>query len=174
VSDSKGRETQKSIVVVGFMAAGKTTIGRRLAERLGLPFLDADREIEKAFGLTVAEIFALHGEDKFRSAEREIISQLIGGEARVLSLGGGAFVDARTRAALHMRATTVWLDPPFDLIVERLARSTQRPLASSKSRDELHRLWEERRASYSEADIRIVTTNEDPGRAVDSIVEQLA
>ncbi len=155
------------------MAAGKSTVGRTLAARLGLPFLDTDDEIEAAFGLSVADIFAQRGEGAFRTAERELILRLLGGEARVLSLGGGAYADRETREALNERATTVWLDPPFELILERMARSSKRPLVAASPAAELRQLWRARRESYAQAHIHVVTSEADPATAVERILNQL-
>ena len=156
------------------MGAGKTTIGRNLAQRLGMPFLDIDREIERMFGLSVSEIFAERGEPQFRATERVLISRLLAGPAKVLSLGGGAYVDPETRELVNHASTTVWLDPPFELILARLDRSDERPLASGKSPEELRNLWNERRASYAEAHIRIVTSNGTPAEAVEQILKALS
>ncbi len=156
------------------MGAGKTTIGRLLARRLGLRFVDTDEEIERTFGLSVAEIFARHGEAEFRAAERELIAKLTCGEALVLSLGGGAYLDVKTREALNARSTTIWLDAPLEVLIERVSRSSARPLAYGKSTHELRRLWEGRRSSYAKAHIRVETTAEDPNDVVDRIVDQLA
>ena len=163
----------RPIVLVGFMAAGKSKIGRLLAARLGVAFVDSDAEIERELGAPVADIFRTSGEGAFREAERRVIARLVPGPPQVISIGGGAFVGADTRRTLNAAADTVWLDPPFDLIAERVARSTSRPLAASRSREELRQLWEERRPSYAEAHIRIETTDEDPERAVDRIIERL-
>lgn len=169
VSDSR----EKSIVIVGFMGAGKTTIGRLLARQLGLPFVDTDEEIERTFGLSVSEIFERRGEAEFRAAERELIAKLLRGEPQVLSLGGGAYLDHATREALNEQSTTVWLDVPLEVIAERVARSTARPLAIGKSALELRRLWEGRRSSYAEAHLRIETSSRDPSEVVARIVGQL-
>ena len=164
----------KSIVLVGFMGAGKTTIGRRLADRLEMPFVDIDREIEAAFGLSVTEIFALHGEQEFRKAERGLVVDCIASGARVISVGGGCYVDDETRTAINDRAIAIWLDPPFELIIERLARSTTRPLASGKSPEELRELWARRRHCYAEANIRVETSEGDPEATIEKILKALA
>ena len=135
-------------------------------------FLDVDRAIEEVFRLPVAEIFERHGEYAFRACEREMIAQHLAGQARILSLGGGAFVDPETRALSNANAITIWLDPPFELILERLARSSRRPLAAGKTPGELRQLWDDRRPHYAEAQIRIVTSD-DAGRSVRQIVDAL-
>ncbi len=164
---------QQSVVLVGFMAAGKSRIGRLLAERLQLPFVDTDREIEGAYGCSIADLFRERGEEEFRQAERELISRLIDGPPQVIALGGGAFVDDVNRAVLHERVCTVWLDTPFELVNQRVARSSHRPLASRRSEAELRMLWEQRRPSYAKAHIRIDTSAANPQQIVTSIVEAL-
>src|SRR5258708_13662418 len=160
--------------MVGFMGVGKTTIGRLLARRLGMPFVNMDREMEKALGLSVAEILARHGQGEFRKMEREMIANQLGRKVQVIAVGGGSYEDAETRAAVNEQATAVWLDPPFELILERVARSSTRPLALGKSSKDLRRLWDERRKSYAEAHVRIVTRDAGPEEAVDRILEALA
>ena len=155
------------------MAAGKSRIGRLLAERLNVPFVDTDAEIEQAQGMAVAEIFRVRGEAEFRDAERRLISELMADGPQVIAVGGGAFVDAATRQTLNRSARTIWLDPSFELIAERVARSTSRPLASSRSQAELRQLWQERRRCYAEAHIRIEPFDGDPGLVVEEIVERL-
>jgi shikimate kinase len=164
---------QKHLVLVGFMAAGKSTIGRKLAERLGMPFADTDAGLEKAHGLSVGQIFAQRGEPEFRKAERALIFRLLAGEAQVLSVGGGAYVDDEIREALDRHATAIWLDPPFELILERLGKSSARPLASGRSPEELRRLWDERRKAYAAAPIHIPTSDADPDSFVETILQKL-
>jgi shikimate kinase len=173
VDSDNARGPSRSITLVGFMAAGKSKIGRRLADQLGLPFVDTDREIEAASGMQVAEIFAGEGEAEFRRAEREAIARLLEGKAKVIAVGGGAFVDPENRARLKEASRTVWLDPPFEVLLSRLARSNARPLATGRSEVELRALWEARRTSYAEADVRIATSDENPQRYVDEIIAQL-
>jgi shikimate kinase len=147
---------QKSIVLVGMMGAGKSTVGRRLAKRLGLPFADADEEIEAAAGLKVAEIFEIYGEPYFRGGERRVLARLIEGPPRVIAAGGGAFMDAKTRALVLARCTAVWLDVAVEILAERVGRRGHRPLL--KDRDPLERLRELaalRNPFYAEAPIRI-------------------
>ena len=171
-SDKTGRHG-RSITLVGFMAAGKSKVGRKLADHLGMPFVDTDREIEAVSGMQVAEIFAREGEAQFRRAEREVIARLLEGEAKVIAVGGGAFVDPENRARLKEASRTVWLDPPFEVLLSRLARSNARPLAEGRSEGDLRGLWEKRRTSYAEADVRIASSDEDPQRYVDEIISQL-
>jgi shikimate kinase len=165
---------QRSIVLVGFMAAGKSRIGRLLAQRLRLPFVDTDHAIEESYRLSVADIFRERGEAEFRDAERALITRLVHEDPKVIALGGGAFVDPRTRDVLNTGAWTIWLDPPFEVILPRLRRSTARPLASSKSEGELRGLWTERRPYYAQAQLRIETSDIDPARIVDQIIQELA
>jgi shikimate kinase len=173
VHDSAGRGGQKHLVLVGFMAAGKSTIGRLLAERLGMPFVDTDAQLEKAHRLSVGEIFSQRGEPEFRKAERELILGLLAGEPQVLSVGGGAYVDEEVRQALDRQATVIWLDPPFELILERLGRSGSRPLASGRSAEELRRLWDTRCGVYIGAHIHVRTSDAEPLSFVETILHQL-
>ena len=170
-ADKSGR---KPVVLVGFMAAGKSKIGRLLAERLGVPFVDTDKAIEDSFGIPIAEIFRDHGESVFRDAERRLIAALLAGDAKVVASGGGAFIDSSTRELLNRDACTVWLDTPIDHILARLARSDSRPLVMDRSEQELRDLWDQRRGFYSLAHIRIDTSDRDPHRTVDRIAAALA
>lgn len=164
----------RPIVLVGLMGAGKSTVGKRLAARLDLPFVDTDAEIESAAGLSAAEIFELYGEDDFRDGERRVVARLIDGECKVIATGGGAFVDPRTRVLLNEQAITVWLDAPVEVLVERTARRDTRPLLrGGDPRETLKRLAEQRRAAYAQAHIRIVTGKGAHGDVVDAILEQL-
>ena len=168
------RAAQKSIAIVGFMGVGKTAIGRSLAERLGMPFVDTDREIECLFGLSVAEIFAELGEPEFRKAERDLIARLLAGPPKVLSLGGGAYLDHETREAINRDSQAVWIDAPLELILERLAGSSSRPLAAGKSADELRHLWNERRASYEIAHVHVAALQGEPHEVVEQILAALS
>src|SRR4051794_24227558 len=118
----------RPIVLVGLMGVGKSTVGRRLARRLNLPFVDSDAAIEDAAGLSPAEVFERYGEQDFRDGERRLVARLIDGEIRVIATGGGAYVDPRTRQLLNERAITVWLDAPVDILSQRTARRDTRPL----------------------------------------------
>jgi shikimate kinase len=155
------------------MAAGKSAIGRLLAERLSLPFADTDKLIEQSFGLSVAEIFDKRGEAAFRDAERTLTSRLVAGERQVIAVGGGLFTDPKNRDLLNRGARTVWLDPPFELILPRLERSAKRPLAANRSEAELRSLWDVRRKDYALARLRIRTGNTNPDQVVDQILSAL-
>lgn len=156
------------------MAAGKSKIGRLLAERLRMPFVDSDAVIEERGRCSITDVFRDRGEAAFRDIERKTIAELVEGAPQVIAIGGGAFVDEQTRSLLNERARTVWLDTPFELVVERIARSTHRPLARNRPESELRALWEQRRPFYEEAQIRIDTSDAEPDRIVISIVEALA
>src|SRR6187399_3279249 len=146
----------RPIVLVGLMGAGKSTVGRRLARRLGLPFVDSDVAIEEAAGSSTAELFERYGERDFRDGERRLVARLVDGTIRVIATGGGAFIDPRTRQLLNERAITIWLDAPIDILRERTARRDTRPLLRTDDpKATLARLDEERRSSYAEAHIHI-------------------
>lgn len=161
----------RPIVLVGLMGAGKSTIGRRLARRLGLPFVDSDVEIEEASGATTADLFERFGEHDFRDGERRLVARLVNGEVRVIATGGGAFMDPRTRMLLNERAITVWLDAPVDILAERTTRRDNRPLLKKGDRTEiLARLSDERRDGYAEAQIHIRSGSGAHGDVVEAIV----
>jgi len=151
----------RSIVLVGLMGAGKTSVGRRLAARLGLPFVDADSEIEQAAGCSVGEIFERYGEPEFREGERRVITRLLAGEPQVIATGGGAFVCAETRAAIRREAISLWLRCPHSVLVRRVTGRPHRPLINQGDPGEvLARLIEQRHPIYAEADV-IVDCNDD-------------
>ena len=148
--------TEKSIALVGMMGAGKSSVGRRLAKRLDLPFVDADSEIEAAAGLSIAEMFETYGEPYFRDGERRVLARLIDGPVQVIATGGGAFIDERSRAALLERCIVFWLDAEIETLATRVARSDRRPLLRGQDPHEaLSRLAAERRPVYALADHRI-------------------
>ena len=150
-----------SIVLVGLMGAGKTTIGRRLAARLGIAFRDADTEIERAAGISIAELFSRYGEPEFRRGEQGVIRRLLGGPPIVLATGGGAFMDPVTRAAIRAQAVSVWLRAPIDVLVRRVSGRSHRPLlAEGRPHDILSALIEQRHPTYAEADL-IVDVNDE-------------
>ena len=150
------RKLDKTVVLVGMMGAGKTSVGRRLASVLGVPFKDADAEIETAAGCTINEIFERYGEPEFRSGERKVIHRLLFEPPHVLATGGGAVLDADTRACIKERAVSVWLKAPLDLLAERVLRKDNRPLLrNTDMRETLKRLLSERETYYAESDITV-------------------
>jgi 3-dehydroquinate synthase len=155
--------TGRSVVLVGLMGAGKTSIGRRLAARLGLPFRDADAEIELAAGCTIPELFSRYGEGDFRAGERRVIRRLLSGDPLVLAFGGGAFMDPETRAVVREEAVSVWLRCPLPTLLRRVAGRDNRPLLADGDREEvLQRLMEARDPVYAEADVIIDCGDESP------------
>lgn len=165
----------RCIVLVGLMGAGKTSIGRRLATRLGIPFVDTDTEVEAAAGCTVAEIFARHGEAVFRDGERRVIARLLEMPAQVMATGGGAFMDPLTRAAARRHGVSVWLRAELDVLAHRCGRRGGRPLLDQGDpRAILAKLMDERHPVYAEADI-VVDSSDGPHEAVvDLILGRLA
>ena len=164
----------RPIVLVGLMGVGKSTVGRRLARRLGLPFVDSDEAIEDAAGYSAAEVFERFGEADFRDGERRLVARLMDGEVRVIATGGGAFVDPRTRGLLNDRAITVWLDAPVDVLAERTGRRDTRPLLRSGDRKStLERLAQERQPAYSEAHIHVRSGNGAHQDVVETILREL-
>lgn len=147
-----------TIVLVGLMGAGKTTVGRRLARALNLKFVDADHEIELAAGLSIPEIFEKYGEQYFRDGERRVIRRLLDEGPMVLATGGGAFMAPETRALIHERAVSVWLKADVDVLAERVARRDTRPLLrSGDPKQILERLAQERDPVYAQADVTILS-----------------
>lgn len=151
----------RPVVLVGLMGAGKSTIGKRLAHALGTPFVDADEEIVEAAQMAISDIFEKYGEAGFRDGERRVIARLIEdhtGKPAVIATGGGAFVDAETRALILNSAIAVWLDSDLDTLVERVSRKNTRPLLIGKDpRVVLGELMERRNPAYAEAQIRAVS-----------------
>ena len=169
----------RTLVLVGLMGAGKTSVGRRIAHRLGLGFVDADAEIEAAAGCTIAEIFARHGETAFRDGERRVIQRLLDEPAHVLATGGGAFMDPATRACIRARGISLWLRAELDVLVRRVARRTHRPLLNQGDPKEiLTRLMAIRYPVYAEADIVVdsldAPTENTVDRCMTAISEHLA
>lgn len=157
------RRIDRPLVLVGMMGVGKTTIGRKLATMLHLPFVDADEEIERAAHMPIPEIFATYGEPYFRDGERRVIARLIGdgrpNDRKVLSTGGGAFVDASTRALLLEKAIAIWLDSDIATLLERVGRKGNRPLLKTGDPKEiLTNLRAERQPFYAQAPIHVIST----------------
>ena len=169
------KDLDRPVVMVGMMGAGKSAIGRRLAHRLGVPFVDADAEIERAAGATIADIFEKHGEAAFRDGERRVIARLLGGPIGVLATGGGAFMDAETRARIKRRAISVWLKADLETLVERVSRRGHRPLLrNGDPREVLARLMAQRDPAYAEADITVETGHAPAAATVERVIEALA
>jgi shikimate kinase len=166
----------RSVVLVGMMGVGKTTVGRKLAGLLGLPFVDADEEIERAAQMQIPDIFAQFGEPYFRDGERRVIARLVGTDAprKVLATGGGAFVDPATRTLIIDRAVAVWIDSDIDTLVERVGRKDNRPLLrGGNPREILTRLHAERSPHYRQAPIRVVSAHQPHGMTAHSILKAI-
>lgn len=164
----------RSIVLVGLMGAGKTSIGRRLAKHLHLPFIDADAEIAKAAGLSIPEIFRLYGEPAFRDGERRVIERLMRESAKVLATGGGAFMDPDTRAIVRQRGISIWLRADLDVLVHRIGRRDDRPLlAGGDPRAVLGDLIKQRYPVYAEADLTVDTGDEPAEATVEKVIAAL-
>lgn len=166
----------RPLVLVGLMGAGKTSVGKRLAALIGVPFSDSDAEIEAAAGMSVAEIFTRLGEAAFRDGERRVLARLLAGRPEVIATGGGAFVDARTREEIAARATSVWLRADLDLLWDRVRDRPHRPLLQTADpRGVLADLLERRAPAYGEADVivdsRRGASHEAMARAILAAVE---
>jgi shikimate kinase len=165
----------RSVVLVGMMGAGKSSVGRRLASRLGIPFVDADVEIEKAAAMTISEIFAARGEPYFRSGETRVIARLLESGPQVLATGGGAFMNADTRAAIRAKGISVWLRATLDVLNRRIKRRGDRPLLKGAADPEetLRKLMEQRDPVYAEADLTVESRDVPHETIVDEILEGL-
>jgi len=171
VNDRPATVPARPIVLVGLMGAGKSSIGRRLAARLNMPFVDADDEIEKAANLSISEIFERHGEAAFRDGERRVIARLLGGPLGVLATGGGAFMDPQTRALIRERGLSIWLKAEIETLLKRVARRSHRPLLKQGDpRAVLEKLMVERYPVYAEADLAIETGDGPHDLVVDQIL----
>jgi Shikimate kinase len=141
---------RRSVVLVGMMGSGKSSIGRRVAVRLGIPFVDADAEIEKAAGMSISDIFAIRGEAEFRAGETRVIARLLEGGPQVLATGGGAFMNPDTRAAIAAKGISIWLKAEFDVLMKRIRRRQDRPLLRTEDpAATLRKLMEERDPIYA-------------------------
>jgi shikimate kinase len=178
-SDGKSVEKRdflpdQSIVLVGLMGVGKTTVGRRLAKRMGLGFVDADEEIERAAGLTVEEIFDRFGEDYFRDGERRVIARLLEAKGQIIATGGGAFMNDETRALILEKAIAIWLDADLDTLVKRVGRRDTRPLLKSGDPAKiLADLAAKRNPVYAAAHIHIMGNDSPHETTVEKIIEAL-
>ncbi|WEK50572.1 MAG: shikimate kinase [Candidatus Kaistia colombiensis] len=164
----------RAIVLVGLMGAGKTSVGKRIAAKLHLPFVDADAEIEKAADATIPEIFAQHGESYFRDGERRVIRRLLDGNPKVLATGGGAFMNDETRAAIAEGAVSIWLRAELDVLMARVRKRANRPLLQTADPEgTMRRLMTERDPVYAEADIHILSRDVTHEIVADETIEAL-
>jgi shikimate kinase len=164
----------RTVVLVGLMGAGKSCVGRRLASALGLPFCDADKEIEEAAGCSIPELFSRYGETAFRDGERRVIHRLLEGPKHVLATGGGAFMDAGTRAEIREKGISVWLRADLDLLVRRTQRRSNRPLLNVPDpAAKLAELIRERYPVYAEADVTVDSDDSPPEVTVDRVMAAL-
>ena len=158
----------RSIVLVGMMGAGKSSVGRRLAARLAIPFVDADSEIESAAGMTIPEIFDKHGESYFRSGESRVIARLLDTGPQVLATGGGSIMDQHTRDLIHIKGISVWLRADLDVLMKRTKRRGDRPLA-----EKINELLPLREPVYAQSDIVVRSRDEPHDTIVDEIIANL-
>lgn len=164
----------RTVALVGLMGAGKSTVGRRLAELLGRAFFDSDEEVEKAAGLTIADIFSTYGEDDFRRGERAVIERLLEAPPCVLATGGGAFMDAHTRKLLSEKAITVWLSADLDTLWKRVSKKDTRPLLRKPNpKTVLAELLKEREPIYRLADIAVDSLDGPHNQTVEAIHDVL-
>ncbi|ESQ88530.1 shikimate kinase [Asticcacaulis benevestitus] len=164
----------KTVALVGLMGVGKTTIGKRLADHFGLPFVDADEEIEKAAGMTVADIFANYGEKGFRDGEQRVIARLLDGEPRILATGGGALTHPLTRERLKAKAITLWLKTDLKVLARRVANRPHRPLLKDRNpMDVLKEHVKTRYPLYEMADVTVDTGDQSHVKSLDQVLSAL-
>lgn len=173
-ADALKQALTRPLVLIGLMGAGKSSIGRRLAQVIGLPFADVDAEIEKAAGQSVADIFSHHGETGFRDGERKVMLRLLDRGPQVLAAGGGAFMDPETRAGILDKAISVWLKADLDVLMERVLRRDDRPLLQvDDPRRVMEKLMRERTPVYGQADLTVASTEGPHEAVVARIIEGL-
>ena len=164
----------RPLVLVGMMGAGKTTVGRKLANRLGRRFIDSDEEIEKAAGMSIEDIFKLRGEADFRAGEVKVIARLLKEADVVLGTGGGAFINDDTRAVVKATAVSVWIKADFEVLFARVSRRTNRPLLKTPNpRETLRQLMDLRYPVYAEADVTVVSRDVPQDQVADTVVDAL-
>lgn len=165
----------RSVVLVGMMGVGKTSIGRRLAARINFEFVDADEEIERAAGMTIAEIFEKFGEGYFRDGERRVIARLMDGPPKVIATGGGAFINEETRTLILERALSIWLDADIKVLADRVSRRDHRPLLKNRDPVEvLTELGKVRNPLYAAANIHVRSDASPHARTVENILKAIA
>ncbi len=165
----------RSVVLLGIMGAGKTVLGRRLAKRLDLPFVDSDHEVEAAAGMSVSDIFELHGEENFREGEHKVIERLLTSDQMVLATGGGAFMNDITRQTIQDEAVSIWLNAELDTIMERVLKKDTRPLLRvDDPRAVMDKLMKERYPVYAQADISVMSRNLPHHVMVSRLVDRMA
>jgi len=170
-----GRLGARSIVLVGMPGSGKSSIGRRLAQRIGLKFIDADAMIQEAAGgMSIADIFAKHGEPEFRSLEARVIARLLESGPAVIATGGGAFMNADTRNLISKRGISIWLNAEIEILLRRVKRKNDRPMLQGDDPEGiLKRLLSERRSTYAKATLTVTSSEAPHEMIVDTIVETL-
>lgn len=165
----------RALVLVGMMGAGKTTVGRRIAGRIGRQFIDSDAEIEKAAGMNIEDFFKAHGEAEFRAGEARVISRILKEKDIVLGTGGGAFINEDTRALIKKDAVSVWLNADFELLFSRVSRRATRPLLKTANpRATLQKLIDERYPIYAEADVSVTSRDVPHDTVAADIIDQVA
>lgn len=165
---------ERTIVLVGMMGAGKSSVGRKLATRLSLPFFDSDAEIETAARMTIPQFFEQYGEIEFRKGERRVIARLLDGPVHILSAGGGAFIDPETRALIQGKALSVWLKADLDTLVERATRRDNRPLLKGGDpHQKMTEILSRRESIYAESDITVPSDNRPVDETVERVVKAL-
>ena len=165
---------RQTVVLVGLMGAGKTQVGRRLGARLNAPFYDSDQEVEAAAGMSVSDIFSVHGEAAFRDAERKVIKRLITGSPCVVATGGGAYMNAETRTHVATHARSIWLRATLEVLHARTSRSKRRPLLVGTNAEQiLADLMEKRYPIYAEAEIVLDSDENSADRTALRVIESL-
>ena len=167
----KAATLTQPVVLVGMMGAGKSTVGRHLAQRLAIPFDDADLEIERAAGCSISDIFEFHGEASFREGERRVIKRILEGPPLVISTGGGAFIDPETHKRIRAKALSIWLRADLDSVFKRVKHNANRPLLKDGDpRTILEKLMNERDPTYAKADVVVDSGDKAVEKVVDAIV----
>ena len=165
----------RNLVLVGLPGAGKSSVGKRLANRLAIPFIDADCEIEKAAGMPIADIFARHGEAAFRAGEARVIARLLADGPKVIATGGGAFMAETTRRAIAERGIAIWLDATSDVLVARVARRDHRPLFRGvDARDKIEELRARRDPVFAQADVRVMSSAGPHDKVVRAVIDAVS